>query len=96
MDIVLADTSWKAGVTWLRKIAAICEGFGITYRIHSGFIAPCSIANSHVACSIHNCEFSEVMVPEGLIDSGLQEPLRTDAGGTYVSRKSQACLYEGT
>ena len=83
VDIVLADTSWKSGVTGLRKIAALCEGFGIPCEIHSGFNALCSVANLHVACSLRNCEFFETMIPADLFDFGLQEPLRIDAEG-YV------------
>ncbi len=83
VDIVLADTSWKSGVTGLRKLAALCEGFGVPCEIHSGFNALGSVANLHVACSIRNCEFFELMIPAELFDFGLAEPLRVDADG-YV------------
>lgn len=83
VDIVLADTSWKSGITGLRKIAALCEAFGVPCEIHSGFNALCSVANLHVACSVRNCEFFETMIPAGLFDFGLQEPLRIDGQG-YV------------
>ncbi|MGH7320748.1 MAG: enolase C-terminal domain-like protein, partial [Candidatus Rokuibacteriota bacterium] len=81
VDIVLADTSWKSGVTGLRKIAALCEGFAIPCEIHSGFNALCSVANLHVACSIRNCELFETMIPAELFEFGLEEPLRIDAEG---------------
>lgn len=83
VDIVLADTSWKSGVTGLRKIAALCEGFGVRCEIHSGFNALCSVANLHVACSIRNCDLFETMIPADLFDFGLREPLLIDAEG-YV------------
>lgn len=89
VDIVLADTSWKSGVTGLRKIAALCEGFGIPCEIHSGFNALCSVANLHVACSVRNCEFFETMIPADLFDFGLHEPLRIDGDGyVHVPQKS--------
>jgi len=73
VDIVLADTSWKSGVTGLRKIAALCEGFGVPCEIHSGFNALCSVANLHVACSVRNCRYFELMIPSELFDLGLAE-----------------------
>jgi L-alanine-DL-glutamate epimerase-like enolase superfamily enzyme len=81
VDIVLADTSWKSGVTGLRKIAALCEGFGIPCEIHSGFNALMSVANLHVACSVRNCQFFETMIPAALFDFGLREPLAVDVEG---------------
>ncbi|MGH7264250.1 MAG: enolase C-terminal domain-like protein [Candidatus Rokuibacteriota bacterium] len=83
VDVVLADTSWKSGVTGLRKIAALCEGFGVSCEIHSGFNALCSVANLHVACSVRNGEFFEAMIPAELFDFGLAAPLRIDGDG-YV------------
>lgn len=88
VDIVLADTSWKSGVTGLRKIAALCEGFGVPCEIHSGFNALCSVANLHVACSVKTGRFFETMIPADLFDFGLREPIALDgAGYVHVPQK---------
>jgi len=39
----------------------------------SGFNALCSVANLHVACSVRNCRYFELMIPSELFDLGLAE-----------------------
>ena len=58
-DLVRGDVLIKAGITGLRKAAAMAELFGFNIEIHGLGTPLLDVANLHVALSIENCEFSE-------------------------------------
>ena len=58
-DIIRGDVLIKAGITGLRKAAAMAELFGSTSRSTASDTPLLDVANLHVALSIENCEFSE-------------------------------------
>lgn len=59
VDLARGDVFIKAGITGLRKAAALCELLGYNIEIHTLHSPLLDIANLHVACSIKNCEFVE-------------------------------------
>lgn len=63
-DIVRADVSWKPGVTGTLKIAHLAEAHGLRCEVHCTTMGFMDMANLHVSCSIRNCEFFELLVPE--------------------------------
>jgi L-alanine-DL-glutamate epimerase-like enolase superfamily enzyme len=83
VDIVLIDTSWKGGVTGVRKLAHTCEVLGTSYEICSSFNALMSVANLHTICSLRHGRYFEIMVPGGVFDFGLKTALDIDSEG-YV------------
>lgn len=59
VDLARGDVFIKAGITGLRKAAAMCELLGFNIEIHTLHSPLLDIANLHVACSIPNSEFVE-------------------------------------
>lgn len=59
VDLARGDVFIKAGITGLRKAAALCEVQGFNLEVHTLHTPLLDIANLHVACSIHHCEFVE-------------------------------------
>ncbi len=65
VDIVRCDTSRSGGITPCKKIADLCDAFGMKCEIHHASRFPtCGVANLHVECAISNCEFHEMIWPE--------------------------------
>ncbi|GMA60727.1 hypothetical protein NZD89_13950 [Alicyclobacillus fastidiosus] len=87
VDIIRSDVSWKGGVTALRKTAALCEAFGINCEIHTTCYALLDAANLHVNCSIKNCTYHEVLLPEKQFTFGVKAPIVIDQDG-YVNPPS--------
>ena len=80
VDLARGDVFIKAGVTGLRKAAALCEVSGFNLEVHTLHSPLLDIANLHVACSIRNCEFVESHNP--MFRFGLKNaPLDIDAQG---------------
>ena len=81
VDIVRCDAEISGGITPCKKIADICNAFGMQCEIHYG-----GMANLHVACAVKNCEFYEMMWPE--MRYGLKEyPELDNEGYLHVSQK---------
>ena len=60
VDIVRCDTVISGGITPCKKIADMCNAFGMQCEIHTGVGPTANIANLHVECAIKNCEFYEM------------------------------------
>lgn len=58
-DFIRTDTDRAGGITPCKKIADMCESFGIMCEIHYG-----GYANLQVQGAIKNCRFYELMWPE--------------------------------
>ena len=58
VDMVRTDTLISGGITPCKKIADMCDAFGMQCEIHLG-----GVANLHVECAIKNCEFYEMFWP---------------------------------
>ncbi len=74
VDIVLADVSWKCGITGVRKLAALCESFGVNCEIHTSFNGLLNVADLHLVCATRNCSFYEMIAPPELFNFGLIDP----------------------
>jgi L-alanine-DL-glutamate epimerase-like enolase superfamily enzyme len=83
VEILRADAA-RQGVTWTRKLAAVAEGFGRTIDGHAFGLPLAQAANLHLMAGISNGEFFEMPVPEGFMDTAMQETITPDADG-YVS-----------
>lgn len=80
VDLARGDVFIKAGITGLRKAAAMCEVLGFNIEVHTLHSPILDIANLHVACSIRNCEYVESHNP--MFRFGLKNaPLDIDAQG---------------
>jgi L-alanine-DL-glutamate epimerase-like enolase superfamily enzyme len=83
VDIVRSDVSWKGGITGVRKTAALCEAFGVNCEIHTACYALLDAANLHLNCSIKNCTFHEILLPQEQFTFGVHNPIKVDRDG-YV------------
>jgi len=89
VDIVRPDVMIYGGITPCKKIADMCDAFGMQCELHSGAhgFPICNIANLHVECAIKNCEFHEVRWPD-VVRFGLKEyPVIDDEGYVHVPQK---------
>jgi L-alanine-DL-glutamate epimerase-like enolase superfamily enzyme len=81
VDIVRADVSFKGGIGPLKKIAGLCESFGMNLEVHTNANTIIDAANLHVIASISNTEYFEQLVPEGLFTLAGVEKLHIDKEG---------------
>ena len=81
VDIVRADA--RRGITLAKRVADMCQAFGVNCELHTWGSGLTQIANLHVMCSIANCAFFEKPVPEELFEFCVKNPLRIDREG-YV------------
>ena len=80
VDIVRTDVSWKSGITAVMKTAHLAESFGLQCELHTTIYHPLDLVNLHCAAAIKNCEFFELLTPEGYFDFGLKEPIKIEDG----------------
>lgn len=82
-DIVQADAA-RQGISWVRKLAAISEGFGRVFQAH-GYGSPLhQAANLHMLGGISNGGLFEMPVPQGIVDTATCSTLNIDRDG-YVN-----------
>ena len=80
-DYLRGDVAIKGGITAMMKTAHLAEAFRMNYEVHVGGNALNNLANLHVEMAIRNCEFHEIIMPEGASDYGVLETPQVDAEG---------------
>ena len=80
-DFLRGDVAVKGGLTTLVKAAHLAEAFRMKFEIHHGGNSLNNIANLHVAMAIRNCEFFEVLLPDGAQKYGLAVDITVDREG---------------
>ncbi len=80
-DYLRGDVAVKGGITACLKTAHLAEAFGMNYEIHHGGNSLNNFANLHVTMAIKNCEYFEVLLPEGAQKYGLVQDIEVDANG---------------
>jgi len=83
LDIIRTDAALKGGITPVKKMADLCECFGLRCEVHHGGNALMNIANFHVILSIKGGDYYEMMIPISLHEYGLTEYVKVDDNG-YV------------
>jgi L-alanine-DL-glutamate epimerase-like enolase superfamily enzyme len=81
LDIVRADVAFKGGITPVKKMADICDAFGLTCELHHAGNSSMNVANLHVALSMKGDTHFEVMQPVSLHDYGMTEYITLDSEG---------------
>lgn len=69
------------GITVMRKAAALCEAYNVKYEPHSFGTTLVQAAHLHLMLAIHNCDFFESPVPQGLLDWGMADTIRVGPDG---------------
>ena len=80
-DFLRGDVAVKGGITALVKTAHLAEAFAMNYEVHHGGNSLNNVANLHVIAAIANCEYFEVLLPEGAQKYGLAQDIEVDADG---------------
>jgi len=75
------DVAVKGGITTLIKTAHLAEAFHLKYEVHHGGNSLNNVANLHVIMAIKNCEFFEVLLPDGAQKYGLAQDITVDPKG---------------
>lgn len=94
VDSVRSVGDWIGGITAMRKCAALCEAFNVTYEPHSYGTTLVQAAHFHVMLAIHNCDLVELPVPQGILDHGMADVLRVQADGTVPAPTKPGLGYE--
>ena len=80
-DFLRGDVAVKGGITACVKSAHLAEAFGMNFEIHHGGNSLNNVANLHISAAIANCEFFEVLLPDGAQKYGLVEDITVDSDG---------------
>jgi len=80
-DYLRGDVAVKGGITACLKAAHLAEAFGMNFEIHHGGNSLNNVANLHISQAILNCEFFEVLLPDGAQKYGLVEDIEVDRDG---------------
>jgi L-alanine-DL-glutamate epimerase-like enolase superfamily enzyme len=82
------------GISALRKTAALCEAFNVMYEPHSYGTTSIVAAHLAVMLAIHNCEFVELPVPQGIFDHGMKDVIRVNSEGFVEAPTKPGLGYE--
>ena len=80
-DFLRGDVAFKGGITALLKTAHLAEAFHMNYEVHHGGNSLNNVANLHVILAIRNCEWFEVLLPDGAQKYGLARDIEVDREG---------------
>ena len=80
-DFLRGDVAVKGGLTACLKTAHLAECFHMNYEVHHGGNSLNNVANLHLIMAIRNCEYFEVLLPDGAQKYGLVEDVEVDAAG---------------
>ncbi len=80
-DYLRGDVAVKGGLTACLKTAHLAECFHMNYEVHHGGNSLNNIANLHLIMAIRNCEYFEVLLPDGAQKYGLVQDIEVDAKG---------------
>ena len=80
-DYLRGDVAVKGGLTACLKTAHLAEGFHMNYEVHHGGNSLNNVANLHLIMAIKNCEYFEVLLPDGAQKYGLVRDIEVDGNG---------------
>lgn len=84
VDIVRTDASWRGGITSSLKTARLAEAFGMSCELHTTIYHPLELANLHLALSMTNTGWLELLYPIEDYAFGLATPLDIRDGYAYA------------
>lgn len=80
-DYLRGDVAVKGGLTACLKTAHLAECFHMNYEVHHGGNSLNNVANLHLIMAIKNCEYFEVLLPDGAQKYGLLQDIEVDDKG---------------
>jgi len=86
VDYLRTLSAVTGGITEMRKVASLCESFGLNWEPHAYGGTHYQVATLHAILATKNCTFFELPIEngeEGCFDVGTKEVIRIDSDG-YV------------
>ena len=78
---LVRGTAQKLGITGLKKLCSLSEGFGMNCEIGTAGNSLLNAANLHVIFSVANCDFFEYWMPQAAHQFGLINDIALNAQG---------------
>jgi L-alanine-DL-glutamate epimerase-like enolase superfamily enzyme len=94
VDIVRTFGDYIGGITPMIKTAHLCHAHHLKLEPHSFGPTLVQAAHFHIMLAIHNCDFFESPVPEGVFDAGMKDVIRVGTDGFVVAPVKPGLGYE--
>ena len=91
---LIRGTAAKLGITGLKKLCSLAEGFGLNCEIGTAGNALLQAANLHVIFSVGNCDFYEYWMPQSAHQFGLVESITLNERGAISAPTAPGLGYE--
>lgn len=91
---LVRGTTRKLGITGLKKLCGLLEGFGQNCEIGLAGNSLLNAANLHVIMSITNCDYYEYWMPQAAHQWGLIEDIKLNERGTIDAPMKPGLGYE--
>jgi len=91
---IVRGTALRLGITGLRKLCALAEGFGLNCEIGTAGNGLLNAANLHVAQSVRNCDYYEHLMPVEQQNFGLTDYPAPDKDGLMCAPDSPGLGFE--
>jgi L-alanine-DL-glutamate epimerase-like enolase superfamily enzyme len=79
VDIVRPDA--KYGITLTKKVADLCDVFGVKFELHGFGFATCQFANLNIMGACKNTDFFEHMLPDEQYNLCAVDTIKPDKEG---------------
>ena len=91
---LIRGTAAKLGITGLKKLCSMAEGFGYNCEIGTAGNSLMNIANLHVIYSVSNCAYYEYWMPTEAHQFGLINDVSPDEEGVITATNSAGLGYQ--
>lgn len=91
---LVRGTARKLGITGLKKLCSLAEGFGVNCEIGTAGNSLLNAANLHVIFSVQNCDYFEYWMPQTAHQFGLVDDVKLNGEGVIVAPTSPGLGYE--
>ena len=91
---LVRGTARKLGITGLKKLCSLAEGFGMNCEIGTAGNSLLNAANLHVIFSVANCDYFEYWMPQAAHQFGLVEDIALNERVVIVAPDKPGIGYE--
>ena len=91
---LVRGTARKLGITGLKKLCSLAEGFGINCEIGTAGNSLLNAANLNVIFSVQNCDYFEYWMPQSAHQFGIVDDVKLNDQGVIVAPTSPGLGYE--
>ena len=90
----LRGSAYKLGITGLKKLCSLAEGFGLNCEIGTAGNPLLNAANLHVSLSVRNCDFYECLLPNESERFGLTSYIEPNRQGVITAPQRPGLGFE--